>query len=496
MEHTTPIRTRPGLTALLAFTLSLTCFGQVGNAAEDIGSTPGMTYQSNDAIFAGETDDPYRLALRAYIWGYPLVKAAAIRMAHTNPDDPYVERAQPSAAGPLNTLNHSRELFGPEFRNGVGVNHDTLYSFGWFDLEDEAWVLEAPDFGDRYYTFSIYNADSSSADTIGQRTHGSQLPTVLIHGPLYDGPVPDDMLAIGIATRYLNFAGRILTSGTEEDYRIVHSLQDRIRMRPLDSYLAGKPAPASVPDQTRLSAGVESASHYLQLYAQLGNVLRDWIPAAEEQSLLRSFEEIGLSAQAFHIEGLENATLDAMKRAARDASELIARRSRDLGSNHNGWTINYLGSRFGTDYLLRAAVARDQIYVTVPEEAIYPITRLDANGEPLHGDQHYRISLPADALPPVKGFWSITLYNDSGYLVENPIGRYTIGDRTPGLVSGDDGTIDIRIQRDAPDTSAVNWLPAPAGEFYLMMRLYIPERAILEREWLPPPVMPVDHTEE
>lgn len=448
---------------------------------------------STDQIFKGETSDPYTLALRAFVWGYPIVEAAKIRMLHTNPDDPFSSRPQPSAASALNSLGHGRTLFGPTFRNGVGVNNDTLYSLGWFDMGGEPWVLESPDFGERYYTYSIYGADSSSIDSVGQRTHGGQLPPVFIYGPHYKGPVPDGMLGLRVPTRYMNFAGRVLTTGTRDDYAQVHALQDQIRMRPLGSYQAGTSAPKVAPEQLRLDADLEMLAEPLRFYGQLGNILRDWIPSPDERVLLASFEDIGLGPRGFDVSILDGKQQDALARAARDAQMLIEGRSRQLGVTVNGWTTNYRGSIFGDDYLLRSAVARDQIYVTIPQEAVYPLARTDVMGANLSGCNSYRILLSADALPPVDGFWSITLYDDSGYMVENPVNRYSVGDRTPHLMTHSNGDVEIIIQHHAPEKlDHINWLPAPADEpFYLMMRLYIPGDAVLDQTWLPPTITPI-----
>jgi hypothetical protein len=156
----------------------------------------------------------------------------------------------------------------------------------------------------------------------------------------------------------------------------------------------------------------------------------------------------------------------------------------------NGWTINYDGPRFGDDYLLRSAVAKDQIYVTVPEEALYPVAKVDADGLPLSGEHAYRLTFAAGALPPVDAFWSTTMYSrDARPLVPNPIDRYAIGDRTAGLETEADGSLAIRIQHGEPPSGArANWLPAPRGPFHLIMRLYVPRASALDGTWVPPPV--------
>jgi hypothetical protein len=181
-------------------------------------------------------------------------------------------------------------------------------------------------------------------------------------------------------------------------------------------------------------------------------------------------------------------------RALADGADLLERKSHDLGKNVNGWTINDRGPRFGDDHLLRAAVARDLPYVNVPEEALYPVAATDADGAPLSGDSAYRLAFAPRALPPVDAFWSLTMYTRDGPpLVPNPIARYAVGDRTPGLVTEPDGSLAIHMQhsRPAPE-AAVNWLPAPRGAFRLMLRLYIPRAEALDGSWVPPAVERVD----
>ncbi|WP_164844058.1 DUF1214 domain-containing protein, partial [Croceicoccus ponticola] len=128
----------------------------------------------------------------------------------------------------------------------------------------------------------------------------------------------------------------------------------------------------------------------------------------------------------------------------------MAEASLTLGTQQNGWTTNYRGPRFGTDWLLRAAVAKDQIYVAIPEEAVYPIGRVDADGRPLHGAKRYRIRFAADALPPVNAFWSITAYDDLGHMIPNPINRYSVGDRTAGLIREPDGSVVVTVASTPP----------------------------------------------
>ncbi len=162
----------------------------------------------------------------------------------------------------------------------------------------------------------------------------------------------------------------------------------------------------------------------------------------------------------------------------------------------NGWSsASAFGDRdfFGGDHMLRAAGAMAGWGGNDRIEADYPSGRVDADGEPLSGDRRYRLRL--DEAPPAKAFWSITMYDTSydgvaGYLVDNPIDRYLINSTTSGLVHGDDGSLSIHVQREEPDTAEgrANWLPAPSGPMYLVLRIYWPEAAALDGSWTPPPI--------
>jgi hypothetical protein len=441
---------------------------------------------TTDEIFAGRAEDPYTLAVRAYVWGYPLVSSAGLRQALTSPLDPFVRRPPTSPGAALNHLGLQAQLSDPRTL-GVGVNVDTLYALAWLDLADTPFVLETPDFGRRYYTFQMAQADTSAEASFGQRTHGSRLPPLFIHGPGHEGIAPAGTVGVRSFNRYFLVAGRILVDpATPGDFDTVRALQRQIQLRPAQ----GQAAASDPPPQRPLLDANRRIDPALAFLEQLGNVLRDFDPArGSEADLVGSLAGIGLTRRSGFDPGPLSAEATAeLVRGLRDAAAIVRAKSLNLGVNVNGWTINYQGPRFGTDWLLRAGVVLDQRNVTVPEEALYPLGRVDGDGAALDGANAYRIRFAPGQLPPVGGFWSITIYDDAGRLVANPIHRYAIGDRTPGLASGEDGALDIAIQHAQPASGPSNWLPAPAGRFYLMLRLYIPAPRVLDGTWKPPAI--------
>jgi len=208
--------------------------------------------------------------------------------------------------------------------------------------------------------------------------------------------------------------------------------------------------------------------------------------------LLQSFEAIGLTRQdGFRLDRLNTSQRAAVEAGIADGLKIIRAKTRNLGAMANGWSTSYSGSIFGKDYLLRAAVAMDQIYVVDKDEALYPVAHFDSVGAPLNGRTAYTICFAKADLPPVNAFWSITLYYAKGFLVPNSLKRYSIGDRTPGIAYGKNGSLKLYVQNDDPGAGkTANWLPAPKEGFMLMMRLYRPKASAMTGEWHPPAIMP------
>lgn len=461
-----------------SLTIALAVLGPVSSIQAQ---APSPTTES---IFEGP-GDAYHKAVRAYVWGYPLVLMAEIRMRATRPADPFAARLPTDPGAPINQIGHARKLVDPTRRGSIAPNNDTIYSIARLDLSHGPLVLETPDFGSRYYTFSFYGDDSAGVASVGQRTHGSRLPPIFLHGPAYSGQVPDGMLAIASETRYFHMAGRFLVSDPA-DIAQVNVLQDKLRLRTLADYQAGRDRPAPLVPQRPITAG--KADDRFAFLEKLGGILRDWHIREGEREIIADFAAIGLTPdKGFDPSALTAADKTSIAEGLKEGKRLVEWKSTNLGRQTNGWTTNYLGSRFGQDHLLRAGVAKDQILVTIPEEALYPVGRQDSDGRPLTGTCRYELSFEAKTTPPVDAFWSVTLYDDEGQMVPNVINRYSIGDRTPGLARGMDGSLKLLIQANPPRPSErSNWLPAPKGRFYLMMRLYRPKAAVLQGLWSPP----------
>jgi hypothetical protein len=450
-------------------------------------------FTSNTEIFDGFDTDESALALRAFVWGYPLVRSAQLRAKTTRSSPATDSPAMPEAAtAPLNAVGHARRLATPATRLGVAPNHDTLYSLAWLDTCAHSFVLEVPDFGQRYYTFQMGQGDTSTDMSLGQRTHGGKLPPIHIYGPRYRGRLAKDHIHISSRHRYLLIAGRIMVNGAE-DLPVVHKLQDQISVKTLDSSPAciGTDRLEHMPNPLVLQPHRENGDHRELTYlAQLAAVVRDVSLTDSEARMVHSFQRIGVSMNDDLPYGLLNLPRqEKVIEGLRLGEQAVRRKTFSLGRRVNGWSINYQGPRFGDDYLLRAAVAMDQIYIVEPEEAIYPSARADSQGEILDGRHKYRIRFAPTEIPPVGAFWSITMYFSQGFMVPNPINRWAIGDRTPGLVHDPDRGITIFVQYDPPDpASTANWLPAPRAPFMLLMRLYLPKEPILSGRWVPPPI--------
>lgn len=419
----------------------------------------------------------FAIGVQAYIWGYPVVineTRSRVGMAGGFEIVPHKLR------GPLNTLVHAKDLLTPDFEDVQSPNNDTLYTTAWLDLRDEPLVLHVPDMAGRFYTYQFVDAYTNNFTYVSQRTRGFREMDIAICGPGYSGALPVGMDRIDAPTPTVFVIGRLAVDGPD-DVASVHALQNQMFLGPLSGWAdrsAAEPRVAAASDHTGP----------LAFFDDLGDLIADNPPPAADAGLMGMFAQIGLSVDhGFDSSSLDEPTRRGLERAVEDGEGMIAAAAQGLGNDMNGWQLPPVAEEyFGTDYLYRAAVGWQSMYVNDPIEAYYPPNYVDLDNDQLDGSEGvYEIRFQADQMPPVGAFWSITLYDlEKRLMVANSIDRYSIGDRTPGLVTGDDGSLTIRIQHVEPEGNArANWLPAPTTPFYLLMRMYLPSMAVLNGQY-------------
>lgn len=423
---------------------------------------------------------------QSYIYGYPLVL-----MDETRRDATWRGGLRP------NRLAHVRSLPQAGFTAVVRPNVDTLYSIAWLELDSVPLQLEVPAMEGRYWLFQGLDAWTNVFADAGVRTLGNGPATVLIAGPDFEGEAPEGMMLYRSPTRMAWLLGRIETAGGA-DLDDAHRLQDSVRLYPYRAMPGGqgvtleRPASAvSLPTPPERVDALDAQAFFNRLGALMENN-----PAAEEDSdaLARLRAVSAGPGETLDWSGYGMLSRYAILRGVRIARDRLA----DGPSRENGWVRphGHIG-RYGQDYAYRAGVARYGLGANLPEDAVYPAAQTDAVGESLEGGARYRIRFAADNLPPVNGFWSVTLYDADGYFVTNDANRYALTSRDE-LVADENGAITLDIHAGPPEPgNEANWLPAPEeGEFTLLARLYWPQDSVLDGSWTMPPVERVDGPSE
>ena len=404
----------------------------------------------------------------------------------------------PSHNVPLNTLGGKPTTLDHTFRDVITPNADTPYSMAALDLRAEPMVLSVPTIADRFYHFQFEDLWGHNAHYVGTRSTGTGPGTYLLAGPGWDRDTSDGIDGVlRFETGIVFIIGRtqLLGSGDVEALGRIMASYD---LRPLSAH-THEPAPPSEPyDWPVWDDPASRDERFIGYVNRLLPLCRPFHP--DDQRHIDRFAAIGIGpGEPFDDGQLDEAARAAIRKGVDEARTVIEARIGTLGRMVNGWAMTEVfGDRswYGSDHLRRAAGAMIGWGGNDAAEAFYPMTKVDADGEPLHGDHRYRMTLATP--PPAKAFWSVTMYDTSydgtaGYLVENPIGRYLVNSTTEGLVRGEDGSLTIHIQHEEPAGAEgrANWLPAPDGPFYLVLRMYQPEDAALDGSWDPPPVVKV-----
>ena len=436
--------------------------------------------------------EPFWLATDAYIYGYPLVTMEMTRRIMTNVAAPAGTRA------PMGQFVRARQYPDASFRDVTAPNADTLYTTAWVDLGVEPWVLSLPDMKGRYFLFPMLDGWTDVFQVPGTRTTGTGAQTYAITGPGWSGKLPDGVTEYKSPTDMVWLLGRIYCDGTPEDYAAVHALQDQCQLVPLSAYGKAYTAPPGKVDPAidmtqavRDQVNALDAKSYFTLLAEL---MKTNPPSADDAPALANFARIGLvPGQDFDASKLDADFAARIPEVAFDRI-MLQFKINDAVEHINGWNFTTKTGLYGTDYLMRALVTAIGLGANRPQDAVYPTSLKDAKGDAYDGAQRYVMNFPKGQLPPVKGFWSLTMYDENYFFVANPLNRYSISARQQ-LKSNPDGSVDLLIQHESPGPDKeANWLPAPAGKFVLMLRMYWPNEndpSILDGTWKIPAVTKV-----
>ncbi len=430
----------------------------------------------------------------AYIYAFPMLMNYAVLHEY------FVDKNSGQYKAPFNTIYNEARVFTYEDTAVVTPNSDTPYSFIGMDLRTEPLVLCVPEVEKgRYYVVQLVDMYTFNYGYIGSRATGNESGCFLVAGPDWKGETPPGIEQVFHSETQFGLTGARTQLFGPDDMPNVEKVQAGYRVQTLSQFL-GQPAPAAAP---AIDWPPFTRADMKTPFVKYLNFILQFCPPMEEERALRArFAAIGIEAgKHFDFEQLSEAHQAEFMLGIKEGYDAIEHERSTFARNVNGWLIgSILGDRafFDGNWLLRAAGALAGIYGNSAEEAVYPLAKHDSNGEPLDGGKHdYTLTFPPDGFPPVNAFWSVTMYDGkTQLLIENPINRYLINSpMLPELEKDPDGSLTLYIQKSTPGPDQQsNWLPAPDGPIYLVMRLYWPKTespSVLppgEGTWKPPAI--------
>jgi hypothetical protein len=387
----------------------------------------------------------------------------------------------------VNVLDNATRLAGPDSTSVADPNDDTLYSTAFVDLRAGPRLLRVPSVRGRYVDFQLLDMYTDTISDVGVLTGGGRGGTYAFVGPGWHGTIPKGVDRIDVPTPDAWLLGRTQVKGPADLLAAVE-LEAQYSLTALPgggSGTAGGPSTLACP---ALALPSSTSSGFL---ADLGKDMAADPPAAADRPVVQAMAAAGIGPGRTPGAASSGNAAEYLKALGLGASLLAGTAGAGSATIWTGYTRGAVVGSYGTDYLQRARLAEETLGTQVPAQAVYFAASRARSGTAttaLAGTRSYQIRFPAGGLPPhgSDGFWSITLYNAAGFLVANPIGRYSIGDQTPGLLRGDDGSLTIVVSASRPSGTDVNWLPAPAGAFSLVLRVYDPAPQVLDGSWSPP----------
>lgn len=422
------------------------------------------------------------IARDAWIYGYPMTENYTSIYAWS------LDKDGDQYKGPMNQVNNVPKVFGPKDTGVVTPNSDTPYSYLIMDLRCEPLVVTLPAIeSDRYYSLQLVDLYSNNVDYLGTRRDGNQGGTFLIAGPDWKGATPAGIKRVVHSATAFMFSQFRTQLKTPDDIEKVKAIQAQYQVVPLSTYLK-QSSPPTAPSITWPAISRDQIND--RTFATMNLLFTYSAPLPSESALLKRFERIGISAGAAWPPALEKPVLEAIHQGQLDAEKTLTDAALKVTSS-----LDLFGTpeQMQGKYLQRAIGARLGLYGNTAAEALYPAWQLDKDGKPLDASKtNYQITFAGNQMPPVDAFWSITLYDGkTRFLTDNALNRYLINaSMLPDLAKNPDGGITLYLQHPSPGADKqANWLPAPDGPIYVVMRLYLPKPEVLEGKWKAPAIL-------
>lgn len=429
----------------------------------------------------------------AYLWGWPLVNMHnRLSIMEKVAAPGLLGGVVP--VGPPGSVAMLHDYVTPEEKVVACPNQDVVYGFGIIDAERGPSVVQVPDFGHRFWVYQGVDQRTDAFVRMGAM-HQTRPGLYLLAPVSWDGAVPDGIAGVfRFGTRIAVCIPRVFMDDTSDDRAAIQPLINQVMAYPLSEYTGAMRSTDWAAAPSFPAGGGTSGERETQwvdpgrFFDQLPEVMAE-VPARPGEEALYGWLDSLLRAAAADARVAQQLREAAVEADAGLVAELF--QFRNIGLPLDGhWGTQRNGARFGADYLSRTAMGKANIFVNTPEETAYFYTDLDEHGERLDGSRAYAVTFPPHHLPPVRGFWSLTLYNEHHFFHPNELDRYSLGTKNQDLHHAADGSLTLTASAAPPDDDELrtNWLPAPAGPFSLYLRAYWPEPQILDGSWTPPAV--------
>ena len=423
----------------------------------------------------------------AYVWGWPMVNSFNRRAGITQAPEPGKLGGVVPVA-PRGRLSMLNDYVKPNQSFVACPNQDVVYGTAFCSLDEEPVVLQLPDFGDRFWVVALYDARTDQFGELG-KAYGTKAGFYLLVGPNWDGVTPEGISGVMQSSTEFCFAGpRIFLNNTDEDREAIKPIVNQINAYPLDEF----DGEVKVKDWNETPSfpapKVEGERSWVvpkTFFDQLPSVMNLVPPMPGEEALYASIRQVLAAAEKDPDvkKTLVEVAIDTEKEVIKP---LFLWKHNGVPAG-NGWNRSVNNAKWGFDYLMRTACARSNMFENRSNETQYYYTDNDTKGNQLESKNLYSITFPSGQLPPVNGFWSLTLYNQHHIFTPNELNRYSLGTKNKTLKYNEDGSLTLYASANPPDNEMdSNWLPAPGEIFSLYIRAYWGKEAILDGSWMPP----------